>query len=576
MDTQPYATLEILNAYRLFQKISEYPKLTKEMRDIFLASLENRKITSEQALRNEAEEWIGKKNGASTSAMLQENLEALIDLHFAKHFSEEEIRNHINQARRNDRLRHLYQVINSERATPFKIKNALAEFCVIPEGEPLIPPSEAEGIRVALINYFISDQLPFVSVAKQYLSIQDINEMLEHMILSRRQPGKAGGKAAGMFLANKILFSKDAGEDPDLSEHLGVPESYYFNSGIFSDFIDYNGFHHLHSQKYKSKAEIEEDYQKMAGDFERALFPPDVEEAFRKFLIKIGTGPLILRPSSLLEDHFGRSFSGKYDSVLIPNQGDIGYRLREFIGNLKRVLMSTFSPAPLLFRRDHHILDFDERLGVLVQKAVGRRFGDYFFPFTTGIAYSFNPFSQPKERRREEGLARLVLGMGTRALNRAGQEYALPNPLEGIGDFPENKVAALKNSSQKMIAVFNLASGKLQSLSYSQFLNKIQFPDLSCTVFTKESGQATPSLQELQQADKPEPFIAFEHWVARSPLMVLLKKALLKLEKAYGGPVDIEFVWDDEKLYVLQCRSLLSDEQHAVIEEQKEDRHNII
>jgi hypothetical protein len=35
-----------------------------------------------------------------------------------------------------------------------------------------------------------------------------------------------------------------------------------------------------------------------------------------------------------------------------------------------------------------------------------------------------------------------------------------------------------------------------------------------------------------------------------------MRKVLKALEDAYGQPVDVEFAWDDEKLYILQCRSL--------------------
>jgi hypothetical protein len=35
-----------------------------------------------------------------------------------------------------------------------------------------------------------------------------------------------------------------------------------------------------------------------------------------------------------------------------------------------------------------------------------------------------------------------------------------------------------------------------------------------------------------------------------------MKKILSKLEQSYGRPVDVEFAWDNGKLYLLQCRAL--------------------
>ena len=52
-----------------------------------------------------------------------------------------------------------------------------------------------------------------------------------------------------------------------------------------------------------------------------ASSPPIRCEALRSLLEQIGTQPLIVRSSSLLEDNFGTSFAGKYESHFCPNQG---------------------------------------------------------------------------------------------------------------------------------------------------------------------------------------------------------------------------------------------------------------
>ena len=48
---------------------------------------------------------------------------------------------------------------------------------------------EAEGIRVALIIRFISNQLPFISLAKNYITIRDIDLILRNTLFSRRAAG---------------------------------------------------------------------------------------------------------------------------------------------------------------------------------------------------------------------------------------------------------------------------------------------------------------------------------------------------------------------------------------------------
>jgi hypothetical protein len=45
-----------------------------------------------------------------------------------------------------------------------------------------------------------------------------------------------------------------------------------------------------------------------------------------------------------------------------------------------------------------------------------------------------------------------------------------------------------------------------------------------------------------------------------------MKKILKKLEAEYGRPVEVEFAWDAEKLYILQCRTLATGGAGETIE----------
>ncbi len=82
--------------------------------------------------------------------------------------------NHINLARKQERFQNLSKIVNMEGATSRTIRQALKEFCAIPQGDLHISPTEAEGVRVALIDHFISSQLPFIRIAKNHITIRDI------------------------------------------------------------------------------------------------------------------------------------------------------------------------------------------------------------------------------------------------------------------------------------------------------------------------------------------------------------------------------------------------------------------
>jgi hypothetical protein len=555
------AIAEILRVYRAHQKMMRYPQLVEEMRKIFVSVLNDRGITTVDAIENEARQWLERENQEINEANFRDYRNALIDLYFIKHFTSEEFEGYINLARKNDRFRILARVVNKENVKSLDIKNALKAFCEIPEGDIHISPNEAEGVRVALIDHFISNQLPFIGIAKNHITIRDIDEMLDHSYWNRRRSGKFGGKAAGMLLAHKILLPRLAEADPELAKYVTIPDSYYFNSGIFADFIDYNELHAFRTQKYKTRETIEEEYKTVARLFAKASFPPDVVEDFREFLALVGEHPLILRSSSLLEDNFGYSFSGKYDSVFLANQGALDSRLEEFTCGLKQVHMSTFGPAPILYRRDHNLLDFDERMSVLVQKVVGRRFGPYLFPFAGGVAFSQNVYRWNPQIKKEEGLVRLVFGLGTRAVDRVGTGYPRMIPLSHPLLRPEIGAEKIMKYSQRMVDAINLENGRLETIPFLDLVQKVKHPDLFYAVSINQEGHLAPPYFKGHLHEVRHSCLTFENFLTKTPFVDLMKKILGKLEKAYRRPVDVEFAWDDGKLYLLQCRTLAIREE---------------
>ncbi len=543
-----------IKGYRLFQTISNYPEIKNIVAGVFLKALEEKKGLGREFFEERAELLKDKIEGLELGE--EEIRDILILIYFAHCFDFKDVENYVTLARKKHAFRELSRIVNKEGATFRQIREALKAFCDIPEGELYISPNEAEGVRVALINYFISNQLAFISIAKKHITIRDIEDILERTYRSRRRPGRIGGKAAGMYLAYRILVPRLTLGDPELKKYISIPESYYFNSGIFSEFIDYNELYEFHSQKYKTLEELEKGYEEIGVLFERAKFPEDIVEKFREFLQKVGEHPLILRSSSLLEDNFGYAFSGKYDSVFLANQGDLETRLEEFIRGLKRVHMSTYSPAAIIYRRDHNLLDFDEKMSVLVQKVVGRRFGRYFLPFAAGVAFSYSAYTWSPRIKKEDGMVRLVFGLGTRAVDRVGMDYPrmvyLSHPLLR----PEIEADEICKYSQKFIDVIDLEKREFVTLPMDKFLKEVSHPDLFYAASIKEGEHLKTPMFKTEKIDVRKTCITFENFLTKSPFVKLMKKSLRLLQQAYGRPVDVEFAWDENRLYILQCRSL--------------------
>ncbi len=548
--------MDLVQVYRLYRKMQQYPNVVGLMRSIFLDVLEQRGLMTREGLYTRARDEMQKDRVPDTESDRQEYIEALVDTCVAQFLSPTDIENYINLARKKDNAQTLSMVANRDQATTDEILKALREFCDIPKGEVYISREEAEGIRVALITRFISNQLPFISLAKNYITIRDTDGILQNTLFSRRRPGKLGGKAAGMILAHKILLPSLEKKDPELEARIQVPETWYLNSGVFSEFLDRNNLYLFHTFKYKDRDNIEKDFLRIEEQFKFATFAPEVVADFRKILAKIGEHPIIIRSSSMLEDNFGLAFSGKYQSVFLANQGDLETRLSHFLMGLKKVFASTFGPDPILYRRDHGLLDYDERMAMVVQKVVGRRLGDYFFPFAAGVMFSRNVYAWNPKINKEAGLVRLVHGLGTRAVDRVGSDYPRMIPLSHPTLRPEVTAEQIRKYSQKQVDVLNLKTGAVETIDFRSLAAAVKHPDLFYAVSIQTHDHLAAPFFKTQDLAGQELCLTFDNLLTKTPFAQLARTILSQVEAAYGRPVDIEFAWDQDTFYLLQCRSL--------------------
>ena len=223
-----------------------------------------------------------------------------------------------------------------------------------------------------------------------------------------------------------------------------------------------NNLFHWNDQKYKSEDEMREDYASILKEFSYGVFPPDILDRLQTLLIKIGKQPLIVRSSSLLEDNFGTAFAGKYESIFCPNQGTLDKNLKDLTAAIARVYASVLNPDALLYRRSKGLHDYDERMALLIQVVEGERCGDYLMPHAAGVAFSRNLYRWAPQIRGEDGFVRLVWGLGTRAVDRVGNDYprliALSHPLLR----PSNDPKSIRRYSQQYIDLIDLKRQRLQ------------------------------------------------------------------------------------------------------------------
>src|SRR3990170_7125862 len=158
-----------------------------------------------------------------------------------------------------------------------------------------------------------------------------------------------------MLLAARIL--SEVAED-DIRACLRIPESYFLGSDAMYTFMAVNNLLHWGDQKYKSEEQIRAEYPQIQQDYLNGEFPVDILEQLRDLSESTGRQPLIVRSSSLLEDNFGTSFAGKYDSVFCPNQGTSQENLNALTKAIAQIFASTLNPDALLYRRAKGLQDY--------------------------------------------------------------------------------------------------------------------------------------------------------------------------------------------------------------------------
>lgn len=474
--------------------------------------------------------------------------------HVDKHFSVSDIDNVVNLTLKREQVQSLEHVATKANVTFRELADEVQRLCDLPPGETRLAPSEVVGTRVALIRHLVSDQLEFIGIAKNHLSVRDFSDITRRIVGSDNGMGRIGGKAGGMILAHRILAAAEKDDDPYLP--VAVPESYYLRSDVIEEFLRLNRLDEYQNQKYKSVEDITREYPLIRGVFRNGDFPLRVVHELRRILEELGHDPLIVRSSSLLEDRFGTAFSGKYASIYVGNQGTLEQRLRAVLGAIAEVYASVLAPDPIVYRREHNLIDYVEEMAVLIQRVVGVPFGDYLLPPVAGVAFSRNEYRWSPRIARRDGLVRLVLGLGTRAVDRGGAEYPRMVALGTPTLRPESTVEEILRSSQRKVDVVDLKKNRLSSIRLQKLLEVgTDFPMADLVLSMHRDGELfTPTGQRVD-ADPSTLYITFDKLVRTTPFVDRIRKLLARLEDVYGVPVDMEFATDGQQLYVLQCRT---------------------
>jgi hypothetical protein len=214
-------------------------------------------------------------------------------------------------------------------------------------------------------------------------------------------------------------------------------------------------------------------------------------------------------------------------------------------------------------------------MGVLVQNMIGSPYGhDLFYPLISGVAFSRNFYPWTRRLRPEDGIVRLVVGTGTRAV---GREYARVFSPALPGLRPEGfDVRTIVRNSQETVDVLDMRVGHLAQRKLHQLDNPLLAMICSRVDANGELRDVAPSLPMLAPSERL--LASFTRLIESDqimPLTPLIRDLLHALGELLELPVDIEFALDfsgpaavaagSPLFYVLQVRPLGSRAEHRRI-----------
>ncbi|MHB8134758.1 MAG: PEP/pyruvate-binding domain-containing protein [Anaerolineaceae bacterium] len=532
----------------IYLALGQYPILSNRIRTSMRRLLFDRGIIQPQAFENRVREMAilsqereGLRDPYNEEAAeiwdlrMQRTRDQLTDLLFSRQFAYEDfeiLTNEVLSERGVDQQEHLLSV-NPELAPQEIVFEQAMMFERMDPSERSRYEARMHETKVVLIRNLISDQLQYINIAKEWFTLGDLLDIRRRKIGA----GKIGGKAAGMLLAHRVLANS---RDNELRTCMRPPESYYIGSAEIYTFMTINELTHWNDQKYKTEEEMRSDFPKLLEEFQAGVFPPDIVDRLRTLLIKIGNKPLIVRSSSQLEDNFGTSFAGKYDSVFLPNQKSLEQNLTNLIRGVATVYGSVLNPNALLYRRARGLQDYDERMAILIQELEGEQFGKYYMPHGAGVAFSRNTFRWAPQIKAEDGFVRMVWGLGTRAVDRVGNDYprviALSHPMLR----PSTNPKMMRRYSQQYVDVIDLEENTFKTLPIHKVLDA-HYPPVRYIAQLDQGGYFYPIRSRVLDQDEKSLVVTFDEFLKRTNFSVIMRDMLNTLESAYRQPVDVEF-----------------------------------
>ncbi|MBN2071697.1 MAG: hypothetical protein JW814_09600 [Candidatus Krumholzibacteriota bacterium] len=388
----------------------------------------------------------------------------------------------------------------------------------------------------------------------------------------RLSGGSVGGKGRGMVFLNMLIQNRELFSiNPDLN--ILIPQTNIIGTEEYDFFMENNGL--------MEKFEREEDYDSIKKMALEGSLSSELHEKLERFLARVDC-PISVRSSSLFEDSISQPFSGVYETYFLPNNDpDPAARLRQLEEAIKLVYASVYSPSARAYFDAIEYRIGEEKMGVLLQRLVGKGYDGRFYPQISGVAQSYNyyPVSYLKPT---DGIAIAGFGLGKYVVDGerawrfcprypkidfiAQEDFVKESQVEFYALDLENNGANLAEGSDSTLLRLEISDAEKDgSLDYCA--STWDFQD---NIVRTGSGYVGPRIMNFASILK-------YNYI---PLAETLDALLGVIKSSMGIPIEIEFAVDlDEtlngkpSLYILQVRPLLRnfEDFHLGLEDIKSD-----
>jgi CheY-like chemotaxis protein len=383
----------------------------------------------------------------------------------------------------------------------------------------------------------------------------------ENNLILRLAGGSFGGKGRGIAFINTLLQNKEIFEGVD-TNIIKIPKTAIIGVDEYDNFIQRNAL---------TKAYLSYDYEELKKLFLKSELSGELMQKLISYLNKVKV-PIAVRSSGMFEDSISESFSGIYQTFLIPNNHpSVEERLKNLTDAIKLIYASVYSKyARSYFEAINYRIE-DEKMAVVIQEMAGNNYGNVFFPHISGVAQSYNfyPISRFKP---EDGICVAALGLGKYVIDAEKAYRFCPKfPKIDIAD-PEQQQ---KDSQSFLYAVdmekviSNLAEGEditLKTLSIGD-VESLGVLDDVVSVWDRQDNRMKVGL------NIPGPRIVNFAGVLKYdsfPLARVVRRILEIMESSMGLTVEIEFAVNldgpNEGFYILQLKPLIRSTEFFTIE----------